>query len=339
MALTEIIVDYAAGVGGALKHLFLGVGSFLSPAPVLVALAIAAVIVARRLRRDGEASNPSAIWRALFPAQIWRHVSARHDLFIIAINDGVLFFLPALAGGAVSIAAVQTARSLGVDFYAPAQTQPVWLIAFGIYMALAWDFLATYAHYLKHKVPILWEFHKVHHCAEVLTPLTAMRRHPFESVFSTMLITAGMITAISLWITLFGAPGSLVDIGGLAVIVYLWRLLGYNIRHSHIWISYGSFWNRYLMSPAHHQLHHSREARHHDCNFGHIFTFWDRLFGTLYAPVEGERFEFGIEAEENAKLNTLRALYLRPIRQAAARFAPPGELPPSRHAGASGMEN
>ena len=37
-----------------------------------------------------------------------------------------------------------------------------------------------FQHYMQHKIPILWEFHKVHHSAEVLTPVTAVRRwhHP-----------------------------------------------------------------------------------------------------------------------------------------------------------------
>ena len=125
-----------------------------------------------------------------------------------------------------------------------------------------------------------------------------------------------------LWVLIVGAPGTSLEVGGVAFLVYLWRLLGYNIRHSHIWISYGSFWDQYLMSPAHHQLHHSRDPRHHDCNFGHIFTFWDRMFGTHYKPVDGEKFELGIDRDENAKLRTLNALYLRPLVQAGIRLTP-----------------
>ena len=33
-------------------------------------------------------------------------------------------------------------------------------------------------HYVPHRVPFLWEFHKVHHSATVLTPLTNFRVHP-----------------------------------------------------------------------------------------------------------------------------------------------------------------
>ncbi|MEO1243471.1 MAG: sterol desaturase family protein [Pseudomonadota bacterium] len=328
MSFTKNIVGYAAGVTDALERLFFNAGSFLSPAPLIVAVLIAAFVLTLRQRKPGHSFSMRGLLTDLFPAVVWRHRSARQDLFIILINDGLLFFLPAVAAIAISpLGALVT----GVD--AEAITPSPWKMAlFGIYLALVWDFFATFTHYLKHKIPVLWEFHKVHHCAEVLTPLTAMRRHPVEIVISSLIVGAGIAIATTTWTVLFGAPGSTIEVGGVALIVYLWRLLGYNIRHSHIWISYGPFWNRFVMSPAHHQLHHSREPRHYDCNFGHIFTFWDRLFGTLYQPVEGEAFEYGIEREENAELNTLGALYWRPLKRAAARFATGKTTPPVRPA-------
>ena len=318
MSWTENILSYAGGVVHALERLFFGAGSFLSPLPLFAAGAIAALVLISRQRKTGQTVSMRGLFSALFPAAVWRHRSARHDLFIILINDGLLFFLPAMVVIAIS--------PLGAVFSDAAteavQPSPWKMALFGIYLALAWDFFATFAHYLKHKIPVLWEFHKVHHCAEVLTPLTAMRRHPVEIVISSLIVGAGIGVVTMVWTVIFGAPGSTFEVGGVALIVYLWRLVGYNIRHSHIWISYGPFWNRFLMSPAHHQLHHSRDARHYDYNFGHIFTIWDRLFGTLYQPVEGEVFEYGIEHEENAELNTLAALYIRPLQKAAARFAP-----------------
>lgn len=323
MALTESIMAYASGVAVALKGLFFSAGSFLSPFPLAFAAVIAALVLAARARTAGRALSLPSLWREMFPKHVWRHRSARQDLFIILINDGLLFFLPAVAAIAISPLGALVAAA-GIDSITPS---PWKMVLFGIYLALVWDFFATFAHYLKHKIPVLWEFHKVHHCAEVLTPLTAMRRHPVEIVISSLIVGAGIAIATTTWTVLFGAPGSTIEVGGVALIVYLWRLLGYNIRHSHIWISYGPFWNRFVMSPAHHQLHHSREPRHYDCNFGHIFTVWDRLFGTLYQPVEGEAFEYGIEREENAKLNTLGALYWRPLKRAAGRFTT-GKTPP-----------
>ena len=43
-------------------------------------------------------------------------------------------------------------------------------------------------HYLKHRVSVLWELHKLHHTADVLTPLTNFRNHPIDNlVFGYML--------------------------------------------------------------------------------------------------------------------------------------------------------
>jgi len=326
MSLLEALFEYATGVAQALMRLFTSPGSFLSPAPLLAGALIAAFVIMRRQRATNASLSLAGLARELFPARIWRHRSARNDIAIILINDGLLFFLMSLAAFVVEPLRSAAVNLLGVEanINQAARSDPLSMILFGVYFAIVWDFFVTFAHYLKHKTPFLWEFHKVHHCAEVLTPLTAMRRHPVEIFVSALVTTSGVALALTLWIRIAGAPGTSVEIGGTALLVYVWRLLGYNIRHSHVWISYGPFWNRYLMSPAHHQLHHSRDPRHHDCNFGHIFTCWDRLFGTLYEPVEGETFELGVEARENAKLRTLRGLYFRPLKQAFARvFAKP----------------
>ena len=329
MTFVQNISNYASGVCDSLITLFSAPGSFLSPAPLLVAGMLGAIIIGRRLRAAGKAAGFRAVIGELFPARVWKQMSARHDVFIVLINEGLLFFVGGLAFLAVEPLRDAAVTLIGVEgaLEQPARTGVIAKILFGIYFAFAWDFFTTYAHYLKHKVPFLWEFHKVHHCAEVLTPLTAMRRHPVEIVASAIITGLGIAFALILWLLIFGAPGTSLEIGGTALVIYVWRIAGYNLRHSHIWISYGPFWNRYLVSPAHHQLHHSRAPKHHDCNFGHIFTIWDRMLGTHYAPIEGETFELGIEREENAKLGTLRALYVRPLHRAFALLTPKQAAP------------
>ena len=53
---------------------------------------------------------------------------------------------------------------------------------------LAYELGYWFNHWLSHKVPLLWEFHKVHHNAEVLTPLTNFRVHPvYTWVFTNIL--------------------------------------------------------------------------------------------------------------------------------------------------------
>ena len=47
---------------------------------------------------------------------------------------------------------------------------PVALVAFGVVGLVLADTGHYLSHYVQHKVPFLWEFHRVHHAAEVLTP-------------------------------------------------------------------------------------------------------------------------------------------------------------------------
>ena len=37
-----------------------------------------------------------------------------------------------------------------------------------------------------HKIPILWEFHKIHHSATSLNPITQYRLHPLELLINTL---------------------------------------------------------------------------------------------------------------------------------------------------------
>jgi hypothetical protein len=48
------------------------------------------------------------------------------------------------------------------------------------------------------------------------------------------------------------------------------------------------------MSPAHHQLHHSADPAHFNCNLGASLAIWDWLMGSLRMPsVEPPRLAYG----------------------------------------------
>ena len=51
-----------------------------------------------------------------------------------------------------------------------------------VFLFLAYELGYWVDHYLSHRIPMLWDFHKVHHTAEVLSPLTNFRMHPVDSV-------------------------------------------------------------------------------------------------------------------------------------------------------------
>src|SRR6185503_10340022 len=189
-------------------------------------------------------------------------------------------------------------------------------IAYTIFFFVAYDFGRFVAHSLLHDVRILWEFHKVHHSAEVLTPMTTFRAHPIDLavMYWVPTVTTGVVT----WLF-----HRFVDAGigfytflGLHIVMWLGNLIG-NLRHWQVWLSYGQTLNRWLISPAHHQLHHSAEPRHWGCNRGFELAIWDRLYGTLYVPSnQPETFRMGLGDGTDGKWNTLGRMYLWPFQLA-----------------------
>lgn len=296
---------------------FFDPGHFLSLLPMLVAFVVALIVVSVRLSRKSERGfpQPRQLIAILFPRRVFLHKSAKLDYGVFAINQIVLFFLTIsafLSPAIVSEAMISAAGFFGFNTAASSATLTQSII-YSVYLVLVWDFSATYAHYLKHKVPILWELHKVHHSAEVMTPITALRRHPLEAIFGSIVTAMFLGAAVGVWVLVFGQGVMPINLFGTLIGIWIWRVAGYNLRHTHIWISYGDFWNRIFISPAQHQVHHSNAPRHYDTNFGHIFSFWDKLFGTLYLPKFEERVEFGIDEKDMKEFRSLFGLYITPV--------------------------
>jgi sterol desaturase/sphingolipid hydroxylase (fatty acid hydroxylase superfamily) len=100
---------------------------------------------------------------------------------------------------------------------------------------------------------------------------------------------------------------------GLHVLIWAFNLVG-NLRHSPVWLSYGPRLGRWLISPAHHQLHHSCEPRHWGRNRGFELAIWDRMLGTLYVPpVQPETFRMGLGDGSEASWHCVVRMYLRPF--------------------------
>jgi sterol desaturase/sphingolipid hydroxylase (fatty acid hydroxylase superfamily) len=292
-------------------------GHFLSIFPLFVALLIAfTIVIVRRKRKTGSIKiTPRRLLLMLFPRRVFLHKSAKLDYAVFIINQIVLVFLTISAffsPAIVSAVIVEGGAALGLE--PQSADASIWIrVLYSAFLLLLWDFAATYTHYLKHRVPILWELHKVHHSAEVMTPITAMRRHPLEAIFASAVLAIVVGLGVGVWSLVLGQDVMPYHVFGSLVGIWLWRMAGYNLRHSHIWISYGDFWNRIFISPAQHQVHHSKSPEHYDKNFGHIFSFWDKLLGTLYLPKFEERMEFGIDDDEAYEYRSLFGLYILPV--------------------------
>lgn len=160
---------------------------------------------------------------------------------------------------------------------------PLWLpLLYTATFFIVDDFARFFLHYLMHKFPLLWAFHKVHHSAQVLTPFTVLRTHPVEGILFSIRGSLVQGLCIASFVFAFGNQFSLVTVLGSNIFVFAFNVLGANLRHSHVYLRYFPWLEKWLISPAQHQIHHSVETRHFDKNMGVILAVWDRLFGTLH---------------------------------------------------------
>jgi sterol desaturase/sphingolipid hydroxylase (fatty acid hydroxylase superfamily)/creatinine amidohydrolase/Fe(II)-dependent formamide hydrolase-like protein len=261
-------------------------------------------------------SNKNAL-AVIFPKEVIWHRSS--------INDYLFFYANMLFQGAF-IVILFSSLSVVVSYLTEAnlkllmpslegKLQGVYGmgLAVTLFFAVIADFSLYFCHFLQHRIPWLWEFHKVHHSAEVMTPITVFRTHPVDNIL--IFSMGGLLYGLALGgaVFLLGHNVGFYNVAGVNVILILFYLLGYNLRHSHIWWSWGPFLSRIFISPAQHQIHHSSVPEHFDKNFGFTFAFWDGLFGTLYVPKTRENINFGLGAEENEKFSTFWSLYLMPF--------------------------
>ncbi len=186
---------------------------------------------------------------------------------------------------------------------------------------LSYELGYWFNHWLSHKVPVLWEFHKVHHSAEVLTPLTNFRVHPvYTWIFANILAFSAAI-ANGIGNYTFGDTAYQYALSDTNIILVLFIHTYVHLQHSHMWIAFTGALGRVFVSPAHHQLHHSGNPKHFNKNFGSCLALWDWMFGTLYVPEkEREKLVFGFSAAEHPDAHTFKGELVNPLIAAAAHF-------------------
>ena len=134
---------------------------------------------------------------------------------------------------------------------------------------LAETFTEYIGHIASHRFPVLWAFHRVHHCDELVDASSGVRHHPLEVIWALSIQSA---TAF----ILAPAPEAIL----------LWYFFTTFMQfYSHSRVDLPSPINRLLetclATPRIHRVHHSSYAPQTDSNYGGFFTIWDRLFGTF----------------------------------------------------------
>jgi sterol desaturase/sphingolipid hydroxylase (fatty acid hydroxylase superfamily) len=184
------------------------------------------------------------------------------------------------------------------DFQSKLHPDPLAIGLLSLAMFVFADFGSFLSHYMQHKIPFLWQFHKVHHSALFLTPLTTARFHPIGNLMDGFL--SGFFLAIP--VAVAAAFYSLTFVKLLAMsagvdFVFSVMLLSV-LQHSHFSISFGIM-DRIFISPRMHQVHHSIKHEHWDKNMASRLSIWDWLFGTAFILPKDEVLSFGLGTVED----------------------------------------
>ena len=285
----------------------------------LVSAALLAIPVYLRLNST---YSLTGFFKFLLPWRIYSALSARHDYALLIVNKLIKSAIfPFIVITMVPVA-ISTSSFLEWTFgyITPIEFAATTIVfLFTLFLFVADDFTRFILHYVLHNNRVLWEFHKVHHSAQVLTPFTIYRSHPVESLLYAlrMALTQGFVVGCCYY--LFGATLQMVDILGANLFVFLFNFCGSNLRHSHIWLGWGDKLEGIFISPAQHQIHHSADPRHFNSNYGSALACWDKMFNSLIKSSTVNEKKFTIGGNELSQTN-LWQIYCSPFAKAVQQF-------------------
>jgi sterol desaturase/sphingolipid hydroxylase (fatty acid hydroxylase superfamily) len=205
-----------------------------------------------------------ALWELSWPRRALGTAAAPRwlgNLAVYFINTALIaWLLPAPSDATARIEA-----SLGLGLLHWPQSGSVANFAIGF---LLLDLTRYWFHRLFHALPWLWWLHSVHHADSDLDVSTSLRHHPVEFIVGSGLF----------WIVfvITGFPPEIV------AAYFLCTSILSCLQHGNIELP--PSWDLVLQSvietPDMHRLHHSVALEEANSNFGFLFSFWDRLFGT-----------------------------------------------------------
>ena len=322
MGLTEGVSYLLAKLSGT----FLSLDSAFSLTSLFCALCIAAGFLIIKRRQKNRRVRARTIVRALFPHRIAVSPSHAADVGYFFFNIfvfGIVFGWALLSYQVLSNFVIDRLVSAFGAAQPTALPDVVARAAITAALFLAYELGYWIDHYLSHRVPFLWEFHKVHHTASVLTPLTLFRVHPVDSVIHGNILAVVMGVTNGAMNYLFGKTTYQYAITDTNAILVLFVHAYVHLQHTHLWIPFRGVLGRILLSPAHHQVHNSSNPVHFNKNLGSCLAVWDWLFGTLHIPArEPEKLHFGVAPADQAHADphTIAGALLEPLYRALSRL-------------------
>lgn len=176
---------------------------------------------------------------------------------------------------------------------------PFWLAA--LIASILFDAWLYVWHRLNHVLPFFWRFHQVHHSDLEMDFSTALRFHPGEILFSSIVNIA-----------VFAILGISIEYLVIYKIVF-----NINVLWHHSNVALSEKWDRLLravlVSPSMHRVHHSMKAKETNSNYSSVLSIWDRLFGS-YRFSDPKKIVFGLDYDREVEDQTIARLLSRPFK-------------------------
>lgn len=137
----------------------------------------------------------------------------------------------------------------------------VYIIAF-----FALDLAGYWTHRIQHVVNFFWNGHIVHHSSEEFNLACALRQSisTIVRIFIIFLLPAALL----------GVPRQVIEV---VAPLHLFAQFWYHTQH----INRMGWLEKIIVTPSHHRVHHAINKEYMDKNYGQIFIFWDKWFGSF----------------------------------------------------------
>lgn len=204
-----------------------------------------------------------------------------HNVLLVVLNSAILRSIPLLSAMSAAYFALERGWGLLNQFPLPSTTKTIVAI-------VALDLVIYWQHVLAHRVPLFWNFHKVHHADRDLDASSGLRFHPVE-------IVASMVVKIAAVLAVGASPTSVLL---FEIVLSSCSIFNHSNVALPLWLD--RILRCLLVTPDMHRIHHSIRPEETGSNFGFNIPLWDRIFGTYRRdPVdEHQSLRLGLPSRE-----------------------------------------
>lgn len=143
-----------------------------------------------------------------------------------------------------------------------------------VLLLLAADFVWYWYHRLGHEINIFWAAHIVHHQSEEFNFSAAARITTIQAIIRT-----------GFWCVLPFIGFEPMMVMGILVAHGMYSFF------THTQVIKAPKWLEYVfITPSLHGVHHASDEKYLDKNYGDVFVFWDKLFGTFQKEEEKPKY-------------------------------------------------